>query len=111
MCFELARGGDRGSQVLAGQLSIDVLLEHLQQLETSYIAATTATDNVFSDAMNTTSLDDNPGYHASRMSCLATDNSFALLRARELKKFMDTEYDDMRRTMGVRAFRKRAARV
>ena len=97
-----------GSQVLAGQLSIDVLLEHLQQLETSYIAANAPQVNGFTDGINTTSLDDPAHYHASRMTCLVSDNSFALLRARELKKFMDSEYDDMRRTMGARSFRRAA---
>ena len=81
-------------------------MDHLQQLETNYIETTTAevlkagVNAGFSTNGNNShgvsALDDHyhAKYHQSRMSCLVSDNSFALLRARELKKFIEDEFED-----------------
>ena len=93
--FKLASG----SHVLAGQLSVNVLIEHLQQLEDAHI-----NENV---AAGIEAMGGGNGYDlaalnqqtkgvvsgvASGVGSLVSDNSFALLRARELRKFVDSEY-------------------
>ena len=96
-----------------------MLLEHLQQLETSYIETTTS--EVLKAGINAgfstnptpgvSALDDHyhAKYHQSRMSCLVSDNSFALLRARELKKFIEDEFEQLK--PGSRPFRRGPSKV